>query len=307
LKPVTDAIQAPYEGLRQRKKRLTRQLISDTATEMFLERGFDEVRISEIAAACEVSEKTIYNYFPTKESLVLDREESIAADIRWALGPDAAGMSPVDAAVHSIIEDMTRMLAHWSDGTNSPPDLSLFRRFWDMIEGTPSLRAAQHEMMDRLIEVAAAAMAERARIDPEEPEPLIAANAIMGLWRVHYTAMHKYADGKYSPSEMKDLVIAEVKRAARLIDTGLWSFSLAVQGHNGRESMRVAAQSANDARKQVMAAMKQAKAAWRQMVIEVHESEHGAGHGNGRFGPLAADRRRRPHPGDPGRERGRRR
>ncbi len=160
---MTDAIQTPLEGLRQRKKRLTRQLISDTATEMFVERGFDEVRISEIAAACEVSEKTIYNYFPTKESLVLDREESIAADIRWALGPDTAGMSPVDAAVHSITEDMTRMLAQWNDGTNSPPDLTLFRRFWEMIERTPSLRAAQHEMMDRLIEVAAAAMAERAR------------------------------------------------------------------------------------------------------------------------------------------------
>jgi AcrR family transcriptional regulator len=55
-----------------------RQLISDTATMMFLERGFDEVRVSEVAAACEVSEKTIYNYFPTKESLILDREEAMA-------------------------------------------------------------------------------------------------------------------------------------------------------------------------------------------------------------------------------------
>ena len=64
-----------------------------------------------------------------------------------------------------------------------------------MLENTPSLRAAQLEMMDRLVEVAAHAMAEHAGIDPEEPEPLIAANAIMGLWRVQFTAMHKYADG----------------------------------------------------------------------------------------------------------------
>ncbi len=129
----------------------------------------------------------------------------------------------------------------------------------------------------------------------------------MGLWRVQYTAMHKYADGKQSPSEMKDLVIAEVKRAARLIDTGLWSFSLAVQGHNGRESMRVAALSANEARKQVMAAMKQAKAAWKQMVTEVHEAEHGPGRVHGRPGPMPPNRGRRPRPGDPGREFGRRR
>ncbi len=187
-----------FEGLRERKKRLTRQLISDTATNLFLERGFDEVRISEIAAACEVSEKTIYNYFPTKESLVLDREESIAADIRWALGADTAGMSPVEAAVHTISEDMTRMLHYWDDGPDSSPDLGLFRRFRDMLENTPSLRAAQREMMDRLVEVAAHTMAERAGIDPEEPEPLITANAIMGLWRVQFTAMHKYADGTKS-------------------------------------------------------------------------------------------------------------
>ena len=126
--------EAQFEGLRERKKRLTRQLISDTATNMFLERGFDEVRISEIAAACEVSEKTIYNYFPTKESLVLDREESIAADIRWALGPDTAGMSPVEAAVHTISEDMTRMLQYWNEGaqfaTGSRPSFAVSGTCW---------------------------------------------------------------------------------------------------------------------------------------------------------------------------------
>ena len=304
---MTDATQAQYEGLRERKKRLTRQLISDTATDMFLERGFDEVRISEIAVACDVSEKTIYNYFPTKESLVLDREESIAADIRWALGPDTAGMSPVEAAVHSITEDMTRMLQYWSDEGKSSPDLSLLRRFGDMLENTPSLRAAQSEMMDRLIEVAARAMAERAGIDPEEPEPLIAAIAIMGLWRVQFTAMHKYAEGKKSPNEMKDLVLAEVKRAARLIDTGLWSFGLAVQGHNGRESLRVAAQSANEARKQVIAAMKQAREAWSQMVVEAHQAEQISGRHQGRANPIQQNGRRRPRAGDQGRDRGRRR
>jgi AcrR family transcriptional regulator len=304
---VTELTQTQHEGLRERKKRLTRQLISDTATDLFLERGFDEVRISEIAAACEVSEKTIYNYFPTKESLVLDREESIAADIRWALGPDTAGMSPVEAAVHSIAEDMTRMLQYWSDGPNSSPDLTLIRRFRDMLENTPSLRSAQGEMMDRLTEVAAAAMAERAGIDPEEPEPLIAAISIMGLWRVQFSAMHKFSDGSHSPAEVRDLVLGEVKRAARLIDTGLWSFSLAVQGHNGRESLRDAAQSANEARKQVMSAMKQAKEGWKRMMMEAHQAEQAAGRQRGRPNPIQQNGRRRPWPGDQGRERGRHR
>src|SRR5689334_11485929 len=61
-----------HEGLRERKKRLLRQQLSDTATRMFIERGFDAVRVTEVAEACGVSDKTVFNYFPTKEALVLD-------------------------------------------------------------------------------------------------------------------------------------------------------------------------------------------------------------------------------------------
>src|SRR5450432_3911542 len=79
------------EGLRARKKRLMRQQLSDTATEMFMERGFDAVRVSEVAQACGVSEKTVFNYFPTKESLLLDRLEFTMASLR-------AGLADRDAA-----------------------------------------------------------------------------------------------------------------------------------------------------------------------------------------------------------------
>ena len=50
------------EGLRERKKRQTRQHISDMATGLFLERGFDAVTIAEIAGAADVSVNTVYNY-----------------------------------------------------------------------------------------------------------------------------------------------------------------------------------------------------------------------------------------------------
>src|SRR5277367_6171144 len=81
--PGPAGIGAPEaEGLRERKKRLMRQQLSDTATGMFLARGFDAVRVAEIAAACGVSEKTVFNYFPNKESLLLDRLESIVTSLR---------------------------------------------------------------------------------------------------------------------------------------------------------------------------------------------------------------------------------
>jgi AcrR family transcriptional regulator len=260
------------EGLRERKKRLTRQLISDTATMMFLDRGFEEVRVAEIAAACDVSEKTVYNYFPTKESLVLDREEGMTADIRRALGPDGPPMSPVDAVVGLITREATWLYEHEGHEQDEPLDLDVVHRFMDMLERTPSLRAAQRDMMDRLVEVAARAMAARAGVDPDDPEPQIAAHALLGLWRVQYHATWKYSDGTRTVAEVRDLVLAEVRRAARLIDTGLWSFGMAVQGNNGRDQLKAAADSANEARRQVLAAIKQAREAWRQVVTEAQEA-----------------------------------
>jgi AcrR family transcriptional regulator len=237
------------------------------------------VRVSDVAAACGVSEKTIYNYFPTKESLLLDREEAMVADVRRALGPGAAGTSPIDAAISVIVEDIGRFYDYWDADGNAPLDLSVINRFTQLIESTPSLRAAQLDMMDRLIRVAAEAMAVRAGMNPDDPEPQIAANAIVGLWRIQFQAMRKHSDGTETPTEAREAVIAEVRRASRLIDTGLWSFGLAVQGSTGREQLKAAAWSANEARRQVMTAIKQARDAWRQVKAETHHHDHSDDHG----------------------------
>jgi AcrR family transcriptional regulator len=67
------------EGLRARKKRVARQAIAATARRLFAERGFDAVTVAEVAAAADVSEKTVFNHFPTKEDLAFaGREEGIA-------------------------------------------------------------------------------------------------------------------------------------------------------------------------------------------------------------------------------------
>ncbi|SRR5713101_2451881 len=63
-------------GLRERKKALTRQLIADTAARLFAERGYENVAVSDVAREADVAEQTVYNYFPTKEQLVTDREQS---------------------------------------------------------------------------------------------------------------------------------------------------------------------------------------------------------------------------------------
>jgi AcrR family transcriptional regulator len=64
------------EGLRERKKRQTREAIAAAAMELFQARGFDAVTVVEVAEAADVSEKTVFNYFPTKEELVFSHGDA---------------------------------------------------------------------------------------------------------------------------------------------------------------------------------------------------------------------------------------
>ena len=81
------------EGLRERKKRQTRQHLSDVATGLFLERGFEAVTVAEIAEAADVSVNTVYNYFPAKEDLFLDRAGAWSTGCRAAVRGRGAGES----------------------------------------------------------------------------------------------------------------------------------------------------------------------------------------------------------------------
>jgi AcrR family transcriptional regulator len=220
--PPPDTSGQQAGGLRERKKRLMRQQLSDTATQMFLERGFDAVRVSEIAEACGVSEKTVFNYFPTKESLILDRLESTMASLRTGLADP--GVPPVKAALRILDRELTAMTS-WLDDADDPVQAAAaIQRFGALMQATPSLRAHQSDMMDQFVSVAAAILAQRAGMSPDDPEPRIAATALLGLWRVQFQALRKYLASTRTAAQLHQAVSADVHRAARLIDAGLRSF-----------------------------------------------------------------------------------
>jgi AcrR family transcriptional regulator len=217
-----DAPGAPAEGLRERKKRLMRQRLSDTATRMFLERGFDDMRVAQVAEACGVSEKTVFNYFPTKESLVLDRLETTVASLRSGLDPEAEpGVPPVEAALRILDRELTAMTTWLARQENPVQAARAMRRFGDLIRATPSLRAYQSDMMDQSAGVATELLAARAGMRADDPEPQIAARALLGLWRVQAESLRKHLDAP--PTRLHDLVTADVRRAARLLEDGLRS------------------------------------------------------------------------------------
>ena len=221
--PTGNAPADQAEGLRERKKRVMRQQLSDTATRMFLERGFDHVRVAEVAEACGVSEKTVFNYFPTKESLLLDRLEATVSSLRTGLAdPDKP---PLQAALQILDRELAGM-TDWLAGQDDPGQAAqAILRFGDLIRATPSLRAYQSDMMDQFASVATQILAARAETSPDDPEPQIAARALLGLWHVQASSLRKHLDGSHALAQVRELVTADVRHAARLLETGLRSYA----------------------------------------------------------------------------------
>src|SRR5919112_5461264 len=84
-------------GLRERKKQQTRELIAETARRLFSERGFERVSVAEIAREADVSEKTVFNYFPTKEDLVYWRLETFEEELLETIRSRTVGEAGLDA------------------------------------------------------------------------------------------------------------------------------------------------------------------------------------------------------------------
>jgi AcrR family transcriptional regulator len=211
------------EGLRERKKRLMRRQLSDTATAMFLEHGFDAVRVAEVAEACGVSEKTVFNYFPVKEALIMDRLEAILAALRAGLA--APSRTPVQAMLIVLGRELDAMTGQLGNHEDDSQGRAAIRRFGDLIRATPSLRAYQADMMDQSAAAASEVLAARARMSPDDPEPQIAARALLGLWRVQADSLRKHLAVAPTPARLRELVTADVRRAAHLLDTGLRAFA----------------------------------------------------------------------------------
>jgi AcrR family transcriptional regulator len=211
----------PATGLRERKKRLLRQQLSDTATRLFIEHGFDAVRVADIAEECGVSEATVFNYFQTKEALVLDRLAATVASLPGGLS--APGIGPIEAALRLLEQELQVMTDVFSSQDDPRIVATAVLRFGDLIRATPSLRAYMSDMMDQCVTVAAGLLADRAGLTPEDPEPQIAARALLGLWHVQAESLRKHLRGD-DLSRIRQDVTGDVRRAADLIGEGIHSF-----------------------------------------------------------------------------------
>jgi AcrR family transcriptional regulator len=93
-------------GLRERKKQKTRDTIVKVALELFAERGYEQTTIAEIAEAAEVSPRTIFAYFPSKEDIVFCDVPEIHERFAQALEHRAEGVTALDALREIIAESL---------------------------------------------------------------------------------------------------------------------------------------------------------------------------------------------------------
>jgi AcrR family transcriptional regulator len=130
---------APDTGLRERKRLRTHRAISDAAIRLFIERGFDEVSVAEVAAAAEVSKPTLFKYFPTKEDLVVERfADHIDEQARVVSGRQTGQSAIVALREHFL----ARLAAH--DATVGLDDREHTLDFQRLFFANPSLlRRAQ--------------------------------------------------------------------------------------------------------------------------------------------------------------------
>ena len=200
-------------GLRERKKAQTHQTIADTALRLFTERGFDQVTVAEVARQADVSEATLFNYFPTKEDLLFHRMGAYEASLVDTLRDRDTGTSAVAALAEFLLRPKQDRLS-----SRDSESLATIAR---MITASPALLARERQVFAEHTAELAAILAEQTHAQPEDLAPWVVANALMGVHRAILDSVRRRAlDGQPNPGLARDVRL-EAEHALTLLETGL--------------------------------------------------------------------------------------
>jgi len=160
------------EGLRERKKRLTRQAIVESATRLFAERGFENVTVSEIADASNVAVKTLFTYFSSKEDLLFDDENVLLEEILVAVRTRGLGVSALGAIERHL-------LAFVAKGSHEG-----LENFHAAMAGNATLSSRLSVMWDRYEDALTSLLATEVGAGDDDPTPRLVATQLIALYRL---------------------------------------------------------------------------------------------------------------------------
>lgn len=190
---------------RSRKRLATRQGISNAATRLFWERGFDQVTVDEIAAAADVGRMTVFNHFRRKEDMFFDRDEEGREVLREALHRRDPRVVPIETL---------RLLAHQLVAQQSPYTRfsAESQSFIKTIEGSETLKARARAIRDEIAQVVAAALAECVGRAPDDPAAHLAASLLLATWSVALIQAHQVFRRGQDAKEAEAIFLAFVDK-----------------------------------------------------------------------------------------------
>lgn len=207
------------EGLRERKKRETRQRISDIATGLFLEHGFVTVTIAEVAEAADVSVNTVYNYFPAKEDLFFDRSAGVVEQLsRWVRGR-AKGESAAGAVLRELRADVESV----------SPRVGLmegYDRFMRCIQEAPPLRSRLWSMQQEIHDHLEATLREEAGADVADPLPGLIAGQIAWIHQTVFVHIGREMVAGRNPGKVSREVLVLLDDIEELLSPNVLNYAV---------------------------------------------------------------------------------
>ena len=199
---------------RTRKRLATRQGISDTATRLFFERGFDRVTVDEIADAADVGRMTVFNHFPRKEDMFFDRDQETRDALLGAVrtrDPDVAPIEALRLLAHRLIAENTSYI-QFSDGS---------RRFVETVAASEALKARARAIRDEVVRSLTEALAVSVGRPPEDPDAHLVASLLGATWTVAFIQAHDAFRRDGNPEAAKSTFASVIDRGSAGIEAGL--------------------------------------------------------------------------------------
>lgn len=193
---------------RTRKRLATRQNISDAATRLFIQRGFDNVTIDDIAEAADVGRKTVFNHFARKEDMFFDLNDLGRHDLEEAIN----SRNPQQSLIETL-----RGFARQSVANDRPyvRFLPESKQFVDAVKVSPSLLARARAIRDEIGELLADALSKAAGRPPGDPGANLASSLFVTIWVVAATEAHRIYHLSGDAEEAKKLFLDTIDRGAR--------------------------------------------------------------------------------------------
>jgi AcrR family transcriptional regulator len=189
-------------------------MISDAATRLFFERGFDRVTVDEIANAADVGRMTVFNHFPRKEDMFFDQDQEARDAMLDAVrtrGPGVSAVETLRLLAHQLVAE-DRSYIRFFDGS---------RRFVETVAASEALRARARAIRDEVVRSLTTELAASVGRPADDPNAHLVASLLLATWTVAFLQAHDAFRRDGASAAAKTIFLAVVDRGSAGIEAAM--------------------------------------------------------------------------------------